>query len=153
MFAKIYRFTPSILHNNSVLVKGSFDPMSLHTYSLSGTPSLTELSPTEAQTAIPSVSLSTASRERPLPPVTVTARRSCFQVTALDEPQILLKLLGLFAARDLTPAVVRSVREQDRLQIEIMQDGMDDHMADIVAAKISNLVEVEECFFSRFARV
>lgn len=126
--------------------------MSLNATPYAGTDMLAELSGVEANTAIPSAPLA-ALRVRPLPLATVAARRSCFQVTTVDSPQILLKLLGLFAARDLTPAVVRSVQERGRLQVEIMLDGMDEHMADIVAAKISQFVEVEECFLSRFARV
>lgn len=110
------------------------------------------LSGVEVDTAIPSTSLA-ALRSRPLPPATVAARRSCFQVTTVDGPQILLKLLGLFAARDLTPAVVRSTQERGKLHVEIMLDGMEDHMAEIVANKIASFVEVEECFLSRFARV
>lgn len=126
--------------------------MSLNVTPFSGTDMLAGLSGVEAETAIPSPP-PTALRSRPLPLVTVAARRSCFQVIALDSPQILLKLLGLFAARDLTPAVVRSAQERGRLQIEIMLDGMDEQMADIIEAKISAMVEVEECFLSRFARV
>lgn len=126
--------------------------MSLNATPYSGSDMLAGLSGVEADTAIPSTPLA-ALRLRPLPPATVAARRSCFQVTTLDGPQVLLKLLGLFAARDLTPAVVRSVQERGRLQVEIMLDGMDEHMAEVVANKITQFVEVEECHLSRFARV
>lgn len=126
--------------------------MSLNALPVTGIPVPTMLPQAEENTAIPSAP-STASRLRPLPPATVAARRSCFQITTVDGPQVLLKLLGLFAARDLTPAVVRSVREGERHHVEVMLDGMEEHMADIVAAKISALVEVEDCLLSRFARV
>ena len=85
--------------------------------------------------------------------MTVLARRSCFQMMTEDGPQSLLRLLGLFAARDITPAAVRSTQEQDQLYVEIMVDGMDEATADIIAEKARMIVGVRECLLSRFARV
>lgn len=102
--------------------------------------------------AIPSAPLA-ASRKALAPQMTVLARRSCFQMTVDDGPQALLRLLGLFAARDFTPASVRATQEQDMLYVEVMVDGMDEASADIVAQKARMMVGTRDCLLSRFARV
>ncbi len=108
--------------------------------------------PTPAEAlAIPSASL-TAPRKN-TPPKTVLARRSSFQMTVDEGPQSLLRLLGLFAARDVVPAVVRATSEQDCLYVEIMADGLDDAVAHIIAEKARMTVGVRDCVLSRFARV
>lgn len=102
--------------------------------------------------AIPSASLA-ASRKSLAPQMTVLARRSCFQLTVDNGPQALLRLLGLFAARDFTPASVRATQEQDMLYVEVMVDGMEEGCAEIVAHKARTMVGTRECLLSRFARV
>ena len=102
--------------------------------------------------AIPSASLA-APRKMLAPQMTVLARRSCFQLTVDNGPQALLRLLGLFAARDFTPASVRATQEQDMLYVEVMVDGMEEACAEIVAHKARAMVGTHECLLSRFARV
>ena len=102
--------------------------------------------------AIPSATLA-APRKALTPQMTVLARRSCFQMTVDDGPQALLRLLGLFAARDFTPASVRATQEQDMLYVEVMVDGMEEACAEIVAHKARTMVGTHECLLSRFARV
>ncbi len=108
---------------------------------------------TPAEALAISSAILTAPRKSSAPAKTVLARRSCFQVTMDDGPQALLRLLGLFAARDIVPAVVRATSEQGGCHVEIMADGVDDATAAVIAEKTRMMVGVRECVLSRFARV
>ena len=61
---------------------------------------------------------------------------SVFAVTASAEPGTLIRVLGLFAVRDLVPRAVSCVREFDMLKIEVEIDSVGDDIDQILAAKI-----------------
>ncbi len=69
-------------------------------------------------------------------------RTAIFSIRAAIGPSVLLQLLNHFAQRDLVPARVRSATDSEGLQVTIEQNGMTEHEAEVVAAKMRNLVLV-----------
>jgi len=70
-------------------------------------------------------------------PRLVAAKRSVeFAVTADANPQVNLRVLNYFAQRDLVPVLYRARRLRDRLEIRVVVDDMDEHVAAVVAEKI-----------------
>lgn len=68
--------------------------------------------------------------------------RSRYQLLAEAEPDLICRVLNLFAMQYLIPQQV-SVLQQDRmLMIEVEVDGMTWHRAQVIAEKMRNLVDV-----------
>jgi len=78
---------------------------------------------------------------------------AAYSVRALADPQLMGRLLGLFAQQDLVPASVKSTRSGDRLSVHIRQPSLSERRAEVIAAKMRALVPVEsvalECQVSR----
>lgn len=69
---------------------------------------------------------------------------SVFAVTASAEPGALIRVLGLFAVRDLVPRFVSCVRELDLLRIEVEVDAVDDDIGQVLAAKLRQIIAVKD---------
>lgn len=65
-----------------------------------------------------------------------------FVIIAAACPQLPLRLLGLFAQRDLIPRDVAIRCAGDTLDIVVIQDALDPHHAEVIAAKMRALVMV-----------
>lgn len=59
-------------------------------------------------------------------------------------PQLLPRVLGLFAQRELIPREVAIYSDADTLDIKVVQDALDPRHAEIMAAKMCALVMVRE---------
>ncbi len=68
--------------------------------------------------------------------MTGTGRTAHFEVAAMAEPGVLIRILELYALRDLVPHRVRSRIVGDRLLIEVEVAEVDDGEAERIAAKI-----------------
>ena len=67
-----------------------------------------------------------------------------FVITGAACPQLPLRLLGLFAQRELIPRDVAIRCADDTLAITVIQDALDAHHAGIIAAKMRALVMVRD---------
>lgn len=76
----------------------------------------------------------------PVPFDTVTA---AYSVRALADPQVVGRLLALFAQQDLIPERVRTQRVGDRLSVVVRQPAVSEQRAAVIAEKIRALVMVE----------
>ena len=65
-----------------------------------------------------------------------------YQLLAEAEPDLLCRALNLFALQFLTPDQVNVQRQDDLLAIEIVMDGLSWHRAQVIAAKLRNLISV-----------
>ena len=65
-----------------------------------------------------------------------------YQLLAEAEPDLLCRALNLFALQFLTPDQVNVQRQDDLLSIEIVMDGLSWHRAQVIAAKLRNLISV-----------
>ena len=65
-----------------------------------------------------------------------------YQLLAEAEPDVLCRALNLFALQFLTPDQVNVQRQDDLLAIEIVMDGLSWHRAQVIAAKLRNLISV-----------
>lgn len=65
-----------------------------------------------------------------------------FQIQAEAEPDVLCRVLNLFALQQLLPRHVELVRDGDTLTIEILSDEQSWHRALVIGEKLRNLVSV-----------
>jgi hypothetical protein len=65
-----------------------------------------------------------------------------YQLLAEAEPDLLCRALNLFALQFLTPQQVHVQRREDLLAIDIVIDGLSWHRAQVIAAKLRNLISV-----------
>ncbi|WP_077044704.1 hypothetical protein [Pseudomonas sp. KK4] len=65
-----------------------------------------------------------------------------YQLLAEAEPDLLCRVLNLFALQCLTPEQVNAQRQDDSLRIEIVIDGLSWHRAQVIAEKLRNLISV-----------
>lgn len=66
----------------------------------------------------------------------------CFTIAGLASPQLLPRLLGLFAQQDLLPLRLRMDRGTDTMALHIVQDALDERRAGIILQKMLALPEV-----------
>jgi len=65
-----------------------------------------------------------------------------YQLLAEAEPDLLVRVLNLFALQFLTPQQVHVERLDDLLSIDIVIDGLSWHRAQVIAEKLRNLISV-----------
>jgi hypothetical protein len=65
-----------------------------------------------------------------------------YQLLAEAEPDLLVRVLNLFALQFLTPVQVNAERLDDLLSIDITIDGLSWHRAQVIAEKLRNLISV-----------
>ena len=65
-----------------------------------------------------------------------------YQMLAEAEPDLLCRALNLFALQLLTPEQVNVQRQDDRLSIDVVIDGLSWHRAQVIAEKLRNLISV-----------
>lgn len=65
-----------------------------------------------------------------------------FQIQAEAEPDVLCRVLNLFALQQLLPQHVEMTRDGDTLSIEILSDEQSWHRAQVIGEKLRNLVSV-----------
>ncbi|VVQ08848.1 hypothetical protein PS918_05008 [Pseudomonas fluorescens] len=68
--------------------------------------------------------------------------RARYQLLAEAEPDLLCRVLNLFALQCLTPEQVQVQRKEDWLTVEIVIDGLSWHRAQVIAEKLRNLISV-----------
>jgi len=65
-----------------------------------------------------------------------------YQILAEAEPDLLVRVLNLFALQFLTPEQVNVQRLDDLLSIDIIMGGLSWHRAGVIAEKLRNLISV-----------
>lgn len=65
-----------------------------------------------------------------------------YRVRTADCPQVLLRLLGLFAQQDLVPLHVSARRSGVGLDVRICQASLVEHRANVIAEKMRSIVTV-----------
>ncbi|UUQ62604.1 hypothetical protein NLK61_14980 [Pseudomonas fuscovaginae UPB0736] len=65
-----------------------------------------------------------------------------YQVQAEAEPDLLCRLLNLFALQLLTPLQVQARQHDGRFLIELELDGLSWHRAQVIGEKMRNLISV-----------
>lgn len=65
-----------------------------------------------------------------------------FQIQAEAEPDVLCRVLNLFALQQLLPQQVEMIRDGDTLSIEILSNEQSWHRAQVIGEKLRNLVSV-----------
>jgi hypothetical protein len=65
-----------------------------------------------------------------------------YQLLAEAEPDLLVRVLNLFALQFLTPQQVNVQRLDDLLSVDIVIDGLSWHRAQVIAEKLRNLISV-----------
>ena len=65
-----------------------------------------------------------------------------YQLLAEAEPDLLCRVLNLFALQFLTPQQVSAQRMDDLMSIDIVMDGLSWHRAEVIAEKLRNLINV-----------
>ena len=65
-----------------------------------------------------------------------------YQILAEAEPDLLVRVLNLFALQFLTPERVNLQRMDDLLSIDIVMGGLSWHRAQVIAEKLRNLISV-----------
>lgn len=65
-----------------------------------------------------------------------------YQLLAEAEPDLLCRVLNLFALQFLTPEQVHVQRQGDVLTLDIVIDGLSWHRAQVIAEKLRNLISV-----------
>ena len=65
-----------------------------------------------------------------------------YQLLAEAEPDLLCRVLNLFAMQYLTPQHVNVQRMDDLLSIDIVMDGLSRHRAQVIGEKMRNLINV-----------
>lgn len=68
---------------------------------------------------------------------------STFDIAAAASPQLLMRLLGLLAQRDLLPVSVALTRTEDGMRLRIAQEGLNAWQADVIGEKMRAMPEVE----------
>ena len=65
-----------------------------------------------------------------------------YQILAEAEPDVLCRVLNLFALQQLIPQQVQALRDGDTLSIEIRSHEQSWHRAQIIGEKLRNLISV-----------
>ncbi|MFI8226446.1 hypothetical protein [Pseudomonas sp. NPDC085632] len=65
-----------------------------------------------------------------------------YQILAEAEPDLLVRVLNLFALQFLTPEQVNVQRMDDLLSIDLVMGGLSWHRAQVIAEKLRNLISV-----------
>jgi len=65
-----------------------------------------------------------------------------YQILAEAEPDLLVRVLNLFALQFLTPEQVNVQRQDDLLSIDLLMSGLSWHRAQVIAEKLRNLISV-----------
>ncbi|RON67954.1 hypothetical protein [Pseudomonas fluorescens] len=65
-----------------------------------------------------------------------------YQILAEAEPDLLVRVLNLFALQFLTPEQVNVQRLDDMLSIDMVMGGLSWHRAQVIAEKLRNLISV-----------
>lgn len=65
-----------------------------------------------------------------------------YQILAEAEPDLLVRVLNLFALQFLTPEQVNVQRMDDLMSIDIVMGGFSWHRAQVIAEKLRNLISV-----------
>ena len=65
-----------------------------------------------------------------------------YQILAEAEPDLLVRVLNLFALQFLTPEHVNVQRMDDLLSIDLVMSGLSWHRAQVIAEKLRNLISV-----------
>ncbi|WLH35437.1 hypothetical protein PSH79_26610 [Pseudomonas sp. FP2196] len=65
-----------------------------------------------------------------------------YQILAEAEPDVLVRVLNLFALQFLTPEQVNVQRMDDLLSIDLVMSGLSWHRAEVIAEKLRNLISV-----------
>ncbi|MDE1198080.1 hypothetical protein BWR59_06665 [Pseudomonas sp. Bc-h] len=68
--------------------------------------------------------------------------RSRFQILAEAEPDLICRVLNLFAMQYLIPQQVSVLQQEGMLMIEVEVDGMTWHRAQVIGEKMRSLVNV-----------
>lgn len=68
--------------------------------------------------------------------------RSRYQIFAEAEPDLICRVLNLFAMQYLIPQQVSVLQQEDMLMIEVEVDGMTWHRAQVIGEKMRNLINV-----------
>jgi len=68
--------------------------------------------------------------------------RSRFQILAEAEPDLICRVLNLFAMQYLIPQQVSVLQQEGMLMIEVEVDGMTWHRAQVIGEKMRNLINV-----------
>jgi hypothetical protein len=68
--------------------------------------------------------------------------RAHYRLLAEAEPDLLCRVLNLFALQFLTPVQVNAHRQEDLLAVDIVMDGLSWHRAEVIAEKLRNLISV-----------
>lgn len=67
---------------------------------------------------------------------------ACYEVVAEAESDILSRLLGYFAQRNLVPLKLEAQQQNNVLYVKILQMGLSPHQAQVIAEKMRSLVSV-----------
>lgn len=78
-----------------------------------------------------------ADRARPDPAATGRWR---FSIVTDRSPQMILRVIGLFAQRDLIPETIRTNRHRGTISLIVEQDDLHDRQAVLIAEKIRAIV-------------
>ena len=79
----------------------------------------------------------------PLLPAADPPGRSEYRVLAAKTPQVMLRILGLFAQQDQLPDRLRMDVVDDMIWVALTIDGLTRHRADVIAEKLRALVDTE----------
>ncbi|MBT8765829.1 hypothetical protein [Metapseudomonas boanensis] len=74
---------------------------------------------------------------------TLQAREVRFTILAESEPDILSRLLGYFAQLQLVPRWLEATQQGDTLRLQLLQQGLTPHRAEVIAQKMRSLVSVD----------
>ena len=66
-----------------------------------------------------------------------------YRVVAARTPQVMLRILGLFAQQDFVPERVRMDVVDDMIWVALSVDGLTRHGAEIIAEKLRALVDTQ----------
>ena len=65
-----------------------------------------------------------------------------YRIVGEAEPDLLCRVLNLFALQFLTPQRVSAVQEADLMRIEIALEDLSEHRAQVIGGKLRNLISV-----------
>ncbi|MBV4485837.1 hypothetical protein HU727_009585 [Pseudomonas sp. SWRI153] len=65
-----------------------------------------------------------------------------YQIVAEAEPDLLVRVLNLFALQCLTPQQMNVQRLDDLLSVDLVMGGLSWHRAQVIAEKLRNLISV-----------
>jgi len=69
-------------------------------------------------------------------------RYFCFQIKAAHDPQTMLRLLGLFAQRNIVPLTISCQAYVETQDVRLVATGLSKKDAQIIAAKMTAMVTV-----------